>query len=469
MFTFRITGFVSRPEHGVGRGSCDRQFYFINRRPCDPQKISRVVNEAYHMFNRHQFPFVLLNISLVNDAVDVNVTPDKRQVFIQHEKLLLATLKASLVKLFEQKSTSYSLNQPESSSLSSSAPEVELLHYKDFLLINQNALLRQHLLVVLLKRRVPINVPKVIEKETLIAQEGELPVQSESWTALKTKDSIANNFQVPADPETLNITFTETDQKLKLKDPRREISVPFDMNALKTTLQSHSAAEKASQLNPCSTFRAKIDPTDNQSAEEELRREIKKESFCAMEILGQFNLGFVIARLNQDLFIIDQHASDEKYNFEMLQKHTVLSSQRLVCPQILPLTAANEVILMDNLDIFKRNGFAFEVDEEGPPTQRVKLVSKPISKNWEFGRDDIEELVFMLSDSSGIMCRPTRVRQMLASRACRKSIMIGTALNQPEMNKLLRHMSEIEHPWNCPHGRPTMRHLINLDRIKVCE
>ncbi|ELT93291.1 hypothetical protein CAPTEDRAFT_202090, partial [Capitella teleta] len=126
-----------------------------------------------------------------------------------------------------------------------------------------------------------------------------------------------------------------------------------------------------------------------------------------------FNLGFVIARLNQDLFIIDQHASDEKYNFEMLQKHTVLSSQRLVCPQILPLTAANEVILMDNLDIFKRNGFAFEVDEE-----------------------DIEELVFMLSDSSGIMCRPTRVRQMLASRACRKSIMIGTALNQPEMNKV---------------------------------
>lgn len=43
--------------------------------------------------------------------------------------------------------------------------------------------------------------------------------------------------------------------------------------------------------------------------------------------------------------------------------------------------------------------------------------------------------------------------------------MIGTALSVTEMKKLLVHMGEIEHPWNCPHGRPTMRHLINLDII----
>ncbi len=54
--------------------------------------------------------------------------------------------------------------------------------------------------------------------------------------------------------------------------------------------------------------------------------------------------------------------------------------------------------------------------------QRVKLVSLPTSKNWTFGPSDIEELIFMLSDSPGIMCRPSRVRQMFASRACRKSV-----------------------------------------------
>lgn len=57
--------------------------------------------------------------------------------------------------------------------------------------------------------------------------------------------------------------------------------------------------------------------------------------------------------------------------------------------------------------------------------QRVKLVSLPTSKNWTFGPGDIEELIFMLSDSPGVMCRPSRVRQMFASRACRKSVSEG--------------------------------------------
>lgn len=50
------------------------------------------------------------------------------------------------------------------------------------------------------------------------------------------------------------------------------------------------------------------------------------------------------------------------------------------------------------------------------------------------------------------------------TRFCLK-VMIGTALSVNEMKKLLVHMGEIEHPWNCPHGRPTMRHLINLDIV----
>ena len=49
-----------------------------------------------------------------------------------------------------------------------------------------------------------------------------------------------------------------------------------------------------------------------------------------MDIIGQFNLGFIIARLSGDLFIVDQHASDEKYNFETLQRTTRLQPQKLV-------------------------------------------------------------------------------------------------------------------------------------------
>lgn len=55
-----------------------------------------------------------------------------------------------------------------------------------------------------------------------------------------------------------------------------------------------------------------------------------KDMFKEMEVIGQFNLGFIVTKLKSDLFIIDQHATDEKYNFEMLQQHTVLNGQRLI-------------------------------------------------------------------------------------------------------------------------------------------
>lgn len=77
-------------------------------------------------------------------------------------------------------------------------------------------------------------------------------------------------------------------------------------------------------------FHAEIKPSANSNAEKELEREISKDKFSQMEIIGQFNLGFIICKLAQDLFIVDQHATDEKYNFEILQKTTVLKRQKLV-------------------------------------------------------------------------------------------------------------------------------------------
>lgn len=257
------------------------------------------------------------------------------------------------------------------------------------------------------------------------------------------------------------LQVTSFDEKLDHK--RTEKVVTFDFHGFRNRVQKRK--NRKSEESFCRTFRAKISPTDNKAAEEELQKEISKDMFKQMEIIGQFNLGFIISKLREDLFIVDQHATDEKYNFEMLQRHTVIQSQKLIHPQSLELTSSNEIILMESIEVFRKNGFDFIVDEQGEPTQRVKLISTPVSKNWTFGKDDIEELIFMLTDSPGVMCRPSRVRQMFASRSCRKSIMIGTALNKAEMKKLVEHMGLIDQPWNCPHGRPTMRHLINLNMV----
>lgn len=55
--------------------------------------MSKLVNEVYHTHNRHQYPIVVLNITTGTAQVDVNVTPDKRQLMVTNEKFLLATVK----------------------------------------------------------------------------------------------------------------------------------------------------------------------------------------------------------------------------------------------------------------------------------------------------------------------------------------------------------------------------------------
>lgn len=224
-----------------------------------------------------------------------------------------------------------------------------------------------------------------------------------------------------------------------------------------------------------------VEDLEAADAESKLQLIIAKDDFAKMRIAGQFNLGFIIATRpsqstttngtpgkDDELFIIDQHASDEKYNFERLQTITVVQSQRLVQPKRLQLTALEEEVVVENLEAIEANGFKIQVDMSGdwPVGARCELTALPLSRETAFTLEDLEELIAMLGDSasdSSHIPRPSKVRKMFAMRACRSSVMIGKALNLSQMYTLVKHMGELDKPWNCPHGRPTMRHLCRLE------
>lgn len=215
-----------------------------------------------------------------------------------------------------------------------------------------------------------------------------------------------------------------------------------------------------------------------ESPEERLSLKVSKEDFSRMHIIGQFNLGFILAvrpshspTTSDELFIIDQHASDEKYNFERLQATTVVQNQRLVHPHPLDLTAIEEEIILENNTALVRNGFLVDMDTTGdfPVGQRCKLVSLPMSREVTFDTTDLEELIALLAETGfsasaalDSIPRPIKVRKMFAMRACRSSVMIGKSLSMKQMERLVRKMGAIDKPWNCPHGRPTMRHVMGL-------
>ncbi|KAJ8938444.1 hypothetical protein NQ314_011480 [Rhamnusium bicolor] len=97
---FSLEFLISSVVHGSGRSTTDRQFYFVNSRPCELSRLIKLVNEVYKQFNCGQYPFVFLNVT-TKSLVDINVTPDKRQVYLENEKLLLAIVKASLLEAFK--------------------------------------------------------------------------------------------------------------------------------------------------------------------------------------------------------------------------------------------------------------------------------------------------------------------------------------------------------------------------------
>ena len=267
------------------------------------------------------------------------------------------------------------------------------------------------------------------------------------------------------------------------KDSTASLLTSIDSSVEQLRIHMESL-QKAMQVGHQNELQTEDPEAPAKDEEMRLSLTVSKPDFARMDIVGQFNLGFILAvrpKMGEDecanhdkdeLFIIDQHASDEKFNFERLQAETIIGNQRMVRPVNLALTAVEEEILLENTAALEKNGFVIEIDTTGasPVGRRCTLTSLPLSKETTFDTRDMDELIHMLSESPMLgteseVPRPSRVRKMFAMRACRSSIMIGKTLSQKQMKTVVTHMGTIDKPWNCPHGRPTMRHLTSLDEI----
>ncbi|XP_029052033.1 mismatch repair endonuclease PMS2 isoform X1 [Osmia bicornis bicornis] len=444
--------YVSSCDHTVGRSTPDRQFFYVNGRPCDPAKVNKLINHIYHKYNNKQYPFIFLNLKLNKQSTDINVTPDKRTIFCTQENLILAALKFSLISKWDKLQGN--------------------LNVKPISELNFGT-----------KRAIsPANTNPPAKRFQNLQTSSNTEHLDENSVQYDNKNKIIeyDNYNVQND----------ISNQTKILD-NAEMSI--SMLTIKQKLQEKE--NNLSKLVTTSTrikYKAQLESAKNSVAEDELKRELTKESFLKMEIIGQFNLGFIIARLEKDLFIIDQHATDEKYRFEKLNNETQLKTQKLIVPKALNLSSLNETILIEHQKTFEDNGFFFKINHEGKIVnsvffliniatktylyilaesgQRVELTGMPVSGYWQFGQEDIEELIFLIREGGvehkeNRIYRPSRVRQMLASRACRSAVMIGTALNNNEMQKLVTQMAQMENPWSCPHGRPTIRHLLSLHLV----
>nr|DAD33307.1 TPA_asm: hypothetical protein HUJ06_012158 [Nelumbo nucifera] len=667
---YKVEGYLSKPGHGSGRNLGDRQFFFVNGRPVDIPKVSKLMNELYKSSNSRQYPIAVLNFIIPTKAYDVNVTPDKRKIFFSDECSLINSLREALERIYSPNCCIYSVNRLEESK--KEACNTELFTQEEFHISSQRISPDddEH-------KETAYHEEKPVEEETTqdvsplkVVEKGiEDSCMGEQLAHIKCKSPKKKDFSLRAHfgdkgdgspgyhnkelrtpmPSAMVCHHSPCPSKAVGKDTIGNVNSSSHLSFVKSSITNFVTVNKRKHENSCTVLSEvpvlrnevarcqmrktnsvmhtassespseslfnlhQIDDSDegneNESsitcrascvpnamgdslysgedvnnvgfgkdlesqekalqhanvdsnalpgmqiehvseepqepdpvlksskvtsdspmpssgleifstlhfsiedlktrrkkrlsrcytaatlelsqpenddrkvkalaaATSELERLFNKSDFGRMKVIGQFNLGFIIGKIDEDLFIVDQHAADEKFNFERLSQTTVLNQQPLLQPIRLELSPEEEVVASMHMDIIRKNGFTLEEDIHAPPGCHFKLKAVPFSKNVTFGAEDVKELISTLADSEGecsmvssyrldtpdSVC-PSRVRAMLASRACRSSVMIGDPLGKNEMQKILEHLADLKSPWNCPHGRPTMRHLIDLATI----
>lgn len=302
----------------------------------------KLVNEVYKQYNVSQYPFVLLNIITKSSLVDVNVTPDKRQIFLEKEKMLLATIKASLLNAFKSFPSTFKMQNLDISSIIIAGKTLERGIKRS---ISDGTIKKGSILEKFKKKSKTEESILTSTSNTLeINSNFEVPDEVKEECDKKLNVLIETGCKLSPDKHYENIIDFLATKKENNSEVNVDLSICLDQPPrgsikksvlLNITLDDVKAVLKKTQVHKSDEnirirFRSEIKPESNKSAEEELQKQIEKNDFKEMDIIGQFNLGFIITRLNNDLFIVDQHATDEKYNFEQLQLSTVIDSQILV-------------------------------------------------------------------------------------------------------------------------------------------
>lgn len=192
--------------------------------------------------------------------------------------------------------------------------------------------------------------------------------------------------------------------------------------------------------------------------EEKLLTKEAKEEY---NILGQLFDTYWLVAFKDKLYIIDQHAAHEKVKYEEFMKkynEKDLVSQTLNPPIVVSLSAKEESVLKEHWDTFSSLGF--NIEEFGGNEYALRCVPMDL-----YGQNEYSLFVNILDE----LCEDDNkasltIEQKIASMACKAAVKGNNKLSTKEMSALIDKLLELENPYNCPHGRPT---IISMSKYEI--
>ncbi len=154
------------------------------------------------------------------------------------------------------------------------------------------------------------------------------------------------------------------------------------------------------------------------------------------------------------LLVVDQHALHERVMYERLRRQhaaRAVQIQRLLVPVVVEVSPSEMAWLTTSQELLAAEGLLVEpfgpasIAVNGVPTVLAKLDCKKLVRSLLVG-DEVAG------------AEPLRhvVAERFHSMACRSAVMSGDRLSDAEIQSLLVEAATLEHPHNCPHGRPTV-------------
>ena len=199
------------------------------------------------------------------------------------------------------------------------------------------------------------------------------------------------------------------------------------------------------------------------SFQEEINKDFKKLN---LHPIGQIHATFIVAQNEDGMYLIDQHAADERINYEKVKKEFA-EKEFVQVPMLIPITiefpTSDFLIIKENLEYLKELGF--DIQEFGLNT--ININAHPSWIKNEYSDETIKSVMDMIIHEKNKFDRLKFEERLIQTTACKMSVKANTPLSIESMENLLKRLEECDNPYNCAHGRPSIMNFNNyeLDRM----
>ncbi len=402
-----ITGFIGKPV--IARSNRNYENYFVNGRYVRSSIVSKAIEEAYKPYMmQHKYPFTMLHLSIDPETLDVNVHPTKMELrFSDGEYIFNRTAQAV----------------------------GEALAHKE--------LIPQVTLDEASQKR---------QEDAKVRREERQPRQPEPFeihrqNCLKTGGPAVFNSQCSGHSPVLPKTEPVQTSGASRPSLLCEEAPGWRIYDKKNSGPSAAALKACEPMQQLELFDEKL---------------LDPKSRLKHRLIGQLFDTYWMVEYNDQLYIIDQHAAHEKVLYEKTVrslKDRQYDSQLVDPPIILTLNQGEALLLEQYLEYFK--GIGFEIEPFGGREYAVREV--PANLFSIAKKELLLEMIDGLSEDMSVH-DPDIIYEKIASMSCKAAVKGRHAMSAAEADRLIDQLLELENPYACPHGRPT---IISMSRYEL--